>query len=59
LKPNSHNDDLRAVDIEALRSRIDEALTSLNQEKGTDGEKFMQGMLNDLDSQTAKPKSMC
>jgi len=50
LKRNPHHDDLRAIDIEELRSRIDERLASLDQDNGTDGEMFLQGLLSDLDS---------
>jgi len=56
---NSHDDDLRVTHIEELRSRIDESLTSLDQDKGTGGDKFMQRMLSDLDSLNAKPDSVC
>ncbi len=57
MKRDSHDDEPRAIAIEALRPRIDKGLTSLDQGKGIDGEKFMQGMLSDLDSLKAKPKS--
>jgi hypothetical protein len=48
LKRNSHDDDLRLVHVKELRSRIDKSLASLDSSEGTDGEKCMQGMLNNL-----------
>jgi hypothetical protein len=48
LKRNFDEDDIRAVHVTELRSRIDESLISLYRGEGTDGEKFMQGMLNNL-----------
>lgn len=58
LRLLEQHDSLRAAHLKELRSRIDDGLTSLDRGTGTDGEKFMQGMLNDLNSQKAKPKSI-
>lgn len=57
LRLLEQHDSLRAIHLKELHSRIDEGLTSLDCGKGADGEKFMQGMLNDLGSRKAKPKS--
>ena len=57
LRLLEQHDSLRAIHLKDLRSRIDEGLTSLDRGKGADGEKFMQGMLNDLDSRKTKPKA--
>ena len=56
LRLLEQHDSLRAIHLRELRSRIDEGLTSLDRGKGAEGEKFMQEMLNDLDSRKAKPK---
>lgn len=57
LRLLEQHDSLRAIHLKELRSRIDEGLTSLDRGKGADGETFMQGMLNDLDSRKVKPKA--
>jgi antitoxin ParD1/3/4 len=57
LRLLEQHDSLRAIHLKELRSRIDEGLMSLDRGRGADGEKFMQGMLNDLDARKAKPKS--
>ncbi len=51
------DEDLPAIRLDEVRSRIDDGLTSLDRGKGTDGEGFMRGMLSDLDSQKTKSKS--
>jgi len=57
LRLLEQQDSLRAIHLKELRSRIDEGLASLDRGRGADGEKFMQAMLNDLDSRKAKPKA--
>jgi hypothetical protein len=54
LKSNSHDINLQAVHLKALRSRIDEGLTSLDHGEGTDGEKFMRGMLGFAQGKNAR-----
>jgi len=56
LRLLEQHDSLRAIHLQELRSRIDEGLGSLDRGEGTDGEKFMQGMLSGLDSRKAKRK---
>ena len=56
LRLLEQHDSLRAIHLKELRSRIDEALFSLDRGKGADGEKFMHGMLGGLDSRKAKRK---
>ncbi|MDP9115194.1 MAG: type II toxin-antitoxin system ParD family antitoxin, partial [Acidobacteriota bacterium] len=57
LRLLEQQDSLRAIHLKELCSRIDEGLTSLDRGQGTDGEKFMQGMLHDLASRKARPKA--
>ncbi len=54
MKRTSNDDDLRLVYAKELGSRIDEGLTSLDCDEGTDGEKFMQEMLDGLHLHRAK-----
>jgi antitoxin ParD1/3/4 len=56
LRLLEQHDSLRAIHLKELRSRIDEGLTALDRGEGTDGEKFMRGMLGGLDSRKAKRK---
>ena len=56
MKRNSHDDDLRLVHIDRLRSRIDESLISLDRGEGTEGAKFMEEMLGGLHSRKVKRK---
>ena len=58
LRLLEQHDSLRAIHLKELRSRIDDGLASLDRGTGADGEKFMQGLLNDLDSRKAKPKAV-
>ena len=50
------HDSLRAMHLKELRSRIDQGLTALDRGEGADGERFMQGMIGDLDSRKVKHK---
>jgi len=56
LRLLEQHDSLRASQLQELRSRIDQGLASLDRGEGTDGEKFMQGMVTGLDSHKAKRK---
>jgi antitoxin ParD1/3/4 len=56
LRLLEQHDRLRTIHLQELRYRIDEGLTSLDRGEGTDGDKFMQGMLSGLDSHKAKRK---
>ena len=47
-------DELRAIQIQEFRSRIDRGLAEAHSNDHADGEIFMQGLLDDLDSQEAK-----
>lgn len=38
------------IQLQALRDRMDRALSEANRGEGADGEKFMQELIHDLDS---------
>jgi antitoxin ParD1/3/4 len=57
LRLLEQHDNLRAVHLAELRSRVDEGLASLSRREGVDGEKFMAGMLKHLDSRKPKRKA--
>ena len=56
LRLLEQKDEWRAVQLQALRNRIDKALAEAGSGEGVDGEAFMQGLIADLDSreQTGK-----
>jgi antitoxin ParD1/3/4 len=48
-------DEVRAIQLQELRNRMDRALGEAARGEGSDGETFMQGMLDELDAgQTRK-----
>ncbi len=47
-------DELHAVQLQQLRSRIDKGLAEAGRGEGVDGDTFMQGLIDDLDSRDAK-----
>jgi antitoxin ParD1/3/4 len=57
LRLLEEHDSVRGTHVNALRARIDDGLAALDRGEGVDGEKFMQGMLDELDSQEAKHKA--
>jgi antitoxin ParD1/3/4 len=57
LRLLEQHDILRTAHLKELRSRIDDGLTSLDRGEGVDGEKFMRGMLNELDSREPKRRA--
>ena len=57
LRLLEQHDSLRASHLKELRSRMDEGLAGLDRGRGVDGEKFMRGMIGELDSQRSKRKA--
>ena len=49
-------DEFRTIQLQELRSRIDKALAEAQQGEAIDGETFMQGLIDDLDSREATRK---
>jgi antitoxin ParD1/3/4 len=54
LRLMEQKDELRAIQIQEFRKRIDRGLAEAHGGELADGEIFMQGLLNDLDFQEAK-----
>jgi antitoxin ParD1/3/4 len=50
LRLMEHKDELRAVQMRELRSRMDRALGEAGRGEGTDGEQFMQELIGGLDA---------
>lgn len=49
-----HCDELRAVQLQQLRLRIDKGLAEAGRGDGVDGEAFMQALIDDLDTRETK-----
>jgi antitoxin ParD1/3/4 len=56
LRLLEEHDNVRGAHVNALRARIDDGLAALDRGESVDGETFMQGMLDELDSREAKHK---
>ena len=54
LRLLEQKDELHAVRLQQLRSRIDKGLAEADRGEGVDGDKFIQGLIDDLDSRDAK-----
>ena len=50
LRLMEHKDELRSIQLQELRNRMDRALGESDRGEGTDGDQFMQEMLDDLDA---------
>ena len=50
-------DDLRSVELQELRNRMDAGLSEAERGQGLDGEQFMQGLIEDLDRRKANRKA--
>ena len=57
LRFMEQKEELRAVQLHELRSRIDEGLAQAERGEGVDGEVFMQGLIDDLDLRESKRKT--
>lgn len=54
LRLMEHKDEIRAAQMQKLRSRIDQALDEADRGEGADGEQFMQNLIEDLDTRERK-----
>ncbi len=54
LRLMEHKDEIRAAQMQKLRSRIDQALGEADRGEGADGEQFMQNLIEDLDTRERK-----
>ena len=50
-------DEFRTIQLQDLRDRIDKGLAEAHQGEAVDGETFMQGLIDDLDSREATRKA--
>ena len=50
-------DEARVTELQELRSRIDKGLAQAERGESADGEAFMQGLIEDLDSRESKRKA--
>jgi antitoxin ParD1/3/4 len=50
LRLMDQKDGVRNIPLQELRGRIDKGLSELSRGEGTDGEGFMQGLIEDLDT---------
>jgi antitoxin ParD1/3/4 len=57
LRIMEQKDELRAIQLQDLRARIDRGLGEANRGEGVDGEIFMQSLLKGLDAGAKKRKS--
>jgi antitoxin ParD1/3/4 len=54
LRLMEQKDELRAVQMQELRNRMDRALGQADRGEGADGEQFMQELISDLDARERK-----
>jgi len=50
-------DELRTIQLQELRKRMEKGLAQADRGEGVDGEVFMQGLLEDLDTRESKRKA--
>ncbi len=54
LRLMEQKDEVRAVQLQQLRSRIDKGLAEAGRGEGVDGDTFIQGLIDDLDGHDVK-----
>lgn len=54
LRLLEQKDELRTIQLQELRNRIDKGLSQLDRGDGVDGDVFMQGLIDDLDTRESK-----
>jgi antitoxin ParD1/3/4 len=57
LRLMEQKDELRAIQLQELRNRIDKGLAEAERADGVDGDQFMQGLIDDLDARQSKRKA--
>jgi antitoxin ParD1/3/4 len=57
LRLIDQKDELRSIQLQELRSRVDKGLAQAERGEGADGEIFMQALIEDLDTTGAKRKA--
>jgi len=56
LRLMEQKDELRTIQLQELRNRLDKGLGQAERGEGVDGEVFMQGLLEDLNTHESKRK---
>lgn len=54
LRIMEQRDEVRSIQLQELRNRMDRALGESARSEGSDGEKFMQEMLDELDARNSR-----
>ena len=54
LRIMEQRDEVRSIQLQELRNRMDRALGESARAEGTDGEEFLQGMLDELDARHSR-----
>ena len=57
LRLMEQKDELRSIQLQELRNRVDKGLAQAERGEGADGEMFMQELIEDLDTTGAKRKA--
>lgn len=57
LRLMEQKDELRSIQLQEFRSRIDRSLAEAGRDESVDGDTFMQGLIADLDSGEAARKA--
>ena len=57
LRLMEQKDEMRAIQLQELRRRIDKGLAEAEQGASVDGDVFMQGLMDDLDQRASKHKA--
>jgi antitoxin ParD1/3/4 len=57
LRLMEQKDEVRSIQLQELRSRIDKGLGQADRSEGADGDEFMHRMIEDLDTREAKRKA--
>ena len=57
LRLMEQKDEVRNIQLQELRKRMDKGLAQAERGEGVDGKTFMQGLIDDLDSRVSKRKA--
>ena len=57
LRLMEQKDEVRSIQLQELRKRMDKGLAQAERGEGVDGEVFMQGLIDDLDACESKRKA--
>ena len=57
LRLMEQRDEVRTIQLQELRNRVDKGLAKAERGEGRDGEAFMREMIEDLDTREAKRKA--